>query len=85
MQKQIVEEKDKGWDELMEEDKYLAEVNLVDLENPSGDLVGNSERNSREFRRISDSRPFFDPIFSDFDSGSERKRRSCHVRAFFIC
>jgi hypothetical protein len=35
------------------------------------DLVGNSERNSGEFRRISDSGPFFDPIFSGSDSDSD--------------
>ncbi len=35
-------------------------------------LVGNSERNSGEFQSISDSGPFFDPIFSDSDSGSDR-------------
>jgi hypothetical protein len=48
-------------------------------------LVVNSEWNYGEFRRISDSRPFFDPISSDSDSGSERKRRFCHVCSFFIC
>ena len=47
-------------------------------------LVVNSKRNSREFQRISDSGPFFDPIFSDSDSGSERKTRSRQVCAFFI-
>jgi hypothetical protein len=33
LQRQIEEEIDKGWNDLMEEDEYLAEVNLEDLEN----------------------------------------------------
>ena len=39
---------------------------------PSGIL-----ENSREFRRISDFRPFFDPISSDSGSGSDRISCSC--------
>jgi hypothetical protein len=33
LQRQIEEEIDKGWEDLLEEDEYLAEVNLEDLEN----------------------------------------------------
>ena len=28
---------DKGWDDLLEEDQYLAEINLEDLENTNGE------------------------------------------------
>jgi hypothetical protein len=41
-------------------------------------LVVNSKRNSAEFRRISDSGPFFDPISSDSGFGSKWKIRSRH-------
>jgi hypothetical protein len=37
LQRQIEEEIDKGWNDLMEEDEYLAEVNLEDLENTNGE------------------------------------------------
>ncbi len=37
LHRQIEEEIDKGWNDLMEEDEYLAEVNLGDLENTNGE------------------------------------------------
>ena len=37
LQRQIEEEMDKGWDDLLEEDQYLAEINLEDLENTNGE------------------------------------------------
>jgi hypothetical protein len=37
LQRQIEEEIDKGWEDLLEEDEYLAEVNLEDLENTNGE------------------------------------------------
>ena len=37
LQRQIEEEIDKGWEDLLEDDKYLAEVNLEDLENTNGE------------------------------------------------
>jgi hypothetical protein len=37
LQRQIEEEIDKGWNDLMEEDEYLVEVNLEDLENTNGE------------------------------------------------
>jgi len=45
-------------------------------------LVGNSERNSGEFQRISDSGPFFDPIFSGSNSGSDRITYSRQILAY---
>ncbi len=45
-------------------------------------LVVDSERNSREFRRISDSGPFFDPISSDSGSGSDRITCSRPILAY---
>ena len=33
----IEEEMDKGWDDLLEEDQYLAEINLEDLEVSNGE------------------------------------------------
>jgi hypothetical protein len=33
LQRQIKEEIDKGWEDLLEEEEYLVEVNLEDLEN----------------------------------------------------
>ena len=37
LQRQIEEEMDKGWDDLLEEDQYLAEINLEDLEVSNGE------------------------------------------------
>ena len=37
LQRQIEEEMDKGWDDLLEEDQYLTEINLEDLENTNGE------------------------------------------------
>ncbi len=37
LQRDIVDQQDQGFDGLLEEDQYLAEVNLEDLENTSGE------------------------------------------------
>ena len=37
IQRQIEEEMNKGWDDLLEEDQYLAEINLEDLEASNGE------------------------------------------------
>jgi hypothetical protein len=37
LQREIEVQMEKGWSELLEEDQYLAEVNLEDLENSSGE------------------------------------------------
>jgi hypothetical protein len=37
LQRQIEAEMDKVWDDLLEEDQYLAEINLEDLENTNGE------------------------------------------------
>jgi hypothetical protein len=37
LQREIEDQQDQGFDGLLEEDQYLAEVNLEDLENTSGE------------------------------------------------
>jgi hypothetical protein len=37
LQREIEEQMERGWSDLLEEDQYLAEVNLEDLENSSGE------------------------------------------------
>jgi hypothetical protein len=47
LQRQIKEEMDKGWDDLLEEDQYLAEINLEDLENTNGERHRTASRLNR--------------------------------------
>jgi hypothetical protein len=37
LQREIKKQREEGWGELLEEDQYLAEVNLEDLEQSSGE------------------------------------------------